>query len=65
MKFAVDRFQNVGTAVGGHVIDEGFAFAADFPVAAIRVQLGFETCWLSRDEAHQVAALLMEAAADA
>lgn len=64
MKFEVDRMVEAGTAVGGHIIDETFGFPATFAVAGIRIRLGFETAWISRDEAHEIAAALLEASID-
>ena len=65
MKFMVSRAENAGVAIGGHIISETFGFEAEFPVAGIRLQFGSEVAWLSRDEAHAVAAAIIEAAIDA
>jgi hypothetical protein len=65
MKFRVDRFPEAGVAVGGHIITEDLAFEVEFAVAGIRLRLGDEECWLSRDEAHEMAAMIMDVSADA
>jgi len=62
---SIDRFVGAGVVDGGHVITEEFAFAAPFAVAGIRLRVGDETAWLSRDEAHEVAFALLEASFDA
>ncbi len=65
MKFSVERLPGAGVAVGGHIINEELAFRADFAVAGIRLQMGREICYLSRDEAHEVAFAILAAAHDA
>ena len=64
MKFSVHRNPTAGTVTGGHIINEDFGFPAPMTVAGIRIQLGFETCWVSRDEAHDIAQALLEASCD-
>lgn len=61
----VSRAADAGTMIGGHILSETFAFEAEFTCAGIRLMLGPETCWVSRDEAHEVAAAIKAAADDA
>jgi hypothetical protein len=65
MKFSVDRFPEAGVTVGGHILSEDFGFQVDFACAGVRLRLGSEECWLSRDEAHEMAGMIMDAATDA
>lgn len=65
MKFSVQRVLDAGTAVGGHIITDDFGFEAEFSVAAVHITLGVEEGWMSRDEAHQMAAMILDASADA
>jgi len=64
MKFSVHRKHDAGVVDGGFVITDDFAIQVELKVAGIRLQLGEEVCWMSRDEAHEVAAAILAAASD-
>lgn len=63
LKVSITRHFQEGNAVGGHVIDK-LAVACTFPCAAVEFRLGFETVWLNRDEAMELATALIDAARD-
>ena len=65
MKISVARDPRGGMTPGGHVIDEKLAFEWPHICAGIYLEVGLERCWLSRDEAHAVAAMIKAAADDA
>lgn len=65
MRFTVERVRDGGTVTGGHILSDDFGFEATFAVAAVHITLGVEDGWLTRDEAHEMAAMILNASADA
>lgn len=64
LKVRIIRHFNEGNAIGGHSVNTEVAFVCPFPCAAVEFRLGFETVWLTRDEALEVADALRDAARD-